>query len=85
MDRQMCTGAVFIVSKKKASDLVDRECLYKLEHYGVRGSSLDWFQNYLTTQTQSIFWEALVFLSTHLIWCSAGLNSGTTSFCFIHK
>ena len=83
----MSTGAVFIVLKK-AFDLVDHECLlYKLEPYGVRGSSLDGFRNYLTTRThpKSIFWEALVFLPTHPVWCSAGLNSRTTSFCFIHK
>ena len=80
----MSTGAVF-VDLRRAFDLVDHECLrYKLEHYGVRGSSLDWFRNYLTKRTQSIFWEALVFLPTYPIWCSTGLNSRTT-FCFIHK
>ena len=54
MDRQMITGAVFI-DLKKAFDLVDHECLlFKLKHYGVRGSSLDWFRNYLTTRTQRV-------------------------------
>ena len=54
MDRQIITGALFIDSKK-AFDLVNRECLlFKLEHYGVRGSSLDWFRNYLTTRTQKV-------------------------------
>ena len=42
MDRQMTTGAVFI-DLKKAFDLVDHECLlFKLEHHGVRGSSVQW-------------------------------------------
>ena len=52
MDMQMITGAVFI-DLKKAFHLVDHECLlFKLEHYGVRGGSLDWFGNYLTIRTQ---------------------------------
>ena len=51
---QMITGAVF-ADMKKAFDLVDHEyLLFKLEHYGVRGSSLDWFQNYLTKRTQRV-------------------------------
>ena len=51
----MITGTVFI-DLKKAFDLVDHECLllFKLEHCGVKGSSLDWFWNYLTTRTQRV-------------------------------
>ena len=40
---------------KKTFDLVDHEYLLcKLEHYGVRGSSLHWLRNYLTTRTQRV-------------------------------
>ena len=54
MDRQMITEVMFI-DLKKALDLVDRECLlFKLEHYGIRWSSLDWFRNYLTPRTQKV-------------------------------
>ena len=54
MERQMITGAVFI-DLKKAFDLVYHEYFhFKLEHYRVRGSTLDWFQNYLTKRTQRV-------------------------------
>ena len=36
------------VDLKKAFDLGDHQCLlYKLEHYGIRGKSLKWFEDYL--------------------------------------
>ena len=54
MDRQNYTGTVF-VDLKKAFDLVNHKCLLsKLDHYGVRGHSLQWFQNYLTTRFQRV-------------------------------
>ena len=49
----MC-GSV-LIDLKKAFDLVDHGCLlHKLEHYGVRGSSLAWFRDYLTTRSQKV-------------------------------
>ena len=52
MDKKMMTGAIFI-DLKKAFDLVNHEfLLHKLEHYGIRGGSLCWFENYLTTRGQ---------------------------------
>ncbi|PFX13880.1 putative RNA-directed DNA polymerase from transposon X-element [Stylophora pistillata] len=54
VDKQQMTGSVFI-DLKKAFDLVDHNCLLqKLEHYGVRGKSLTWFQNYLGSRTQRV-------------------------------
>ena len=36
-------------------DLVDHKCLlHKLEHYGVRGPSYNWFLNYLCTRSQRV-------------------------------
>ena len=52
MDSQKMTGAVFI-DLKKAFDLVDHYCLLlKLEHYGNRGQSYNWFANYLAERSQ---------------------------------
>lgn len=54
MDKQQLTGAAFI-DLKKAFDLVDHHCLlHKLQHFGVRGHSLTWFRNYLTTRSQRV-------------------------------
>jgi len=39
---------------KKAFDVVDHGLLLKLEHYGVRGGTLDWFRNYLTKRSQRV-------------------------------
>ena len=76
MERQMITGVVFI-GLKKAFDLVYHECLlFNLEHYGVRGGSLDWFRNYLTTRTQTV-----QFANDRI---STRFNFGVSAFCFVH-
>ena len=54
MDKQMITGSIFI-DLKKAFDLVDHLCLlHKLEHFGIRGKSLKWFEEYLTARSQKV-------------------------------
>ena len=46
--------AIFI-DLKKAFDTVDHKILIKkMEHYGVRGSSIDWFKNYLSDREQFV-------------------------------
>ena len=84
MDRQMITGAVFI-GLKKAFELVYHECLlFKLEHYGVRGGSLDWFRNYLTTRTQTVQF-ANDRISTRAIHFGVpqAFNFGVSGLCFV--
>ena len=66
MDNQHMTGAVFI-DLSKAFDLVDHDCLlYKLDHYGVRGISKLWFENYLSSRSQKVKYKNTLSCSMNL-------------------
>ena len=39
----------------KAFDVVPHQrLLHKLDHYGIRGTTLNWIQNFLTNRTQKV-------------------------------
>ena len=41
---------LIVLDFSKAFDVVPHQCsLHKLDHYGIRGSTLLWIQNFLTT------------------------------------
>ena len=54
LDNGMIACGVFL-DLQKAFDTVNHEILLsKLDHYGVRGSSLDWFRSYLSGRKQFV-------------------------------
>ena len=83
VNQRMC-GTVFF-DLKKAFDVVDHKCLlHKLEHYGVRGNALTWFEDYITTRTQKVNYDGKL-SSRGGMWSSSGIHTWTPMFYSLHK
>ena len=87
MDKQRVAGSTFI-DLKEAFDLVDHHCLlHKLEHYGIRGKSLNWFEDYLTTRTQKVKYNQDVSSSVAFGYGApqGSIYTGPDIFCHKHQ
>ena len=52
---QPIVGSEVFVESQKAFDTVDHQILLaKLNHYGIRGVSNDWFKSYLSNRNQYV-------------------------------
>ena len=62
-------GCAVFVGLQKASDTVDHQILLaKLNHYGIRGVSNDWFESYLSNLNQYVSINSFDFGLTSLNW-----------------
>ena len=66
IDKQEYCAGVFI-DLSKAFDTIDHTILFtKLQHYGIRGVTLDWFRDYLTSRVQFVSIENVYSSNGHI-------------------
>ena len=68
-------GCGVFIDLKKAFDTVNHKILLtKLEHYGIRGPILKWFESYLTDRKQSVFYKGK---SSDILSITCGVPQGS--------
>ena len=83
IERKMYSGLV-LLDLAKAFDTVDHHILLqKLEHYGIRGIVLQFYQSFSENRMQFVCINK--FCSTlHDVWCSSELNPWSAVFLIKH-
>ena len=81
-------GCGLFVDLQKAFDTVDHQILLlaKLNHYGIRGVSNDWFKSYLSNRHQYVSINGYgIWSCCYKLWCPSGICSTASSIFIICK
>ena len=77
-------GCGIFIDLSKAFDTVNHDILLKkLDHYGIRGIALNWFESYLKDRLQYL-WR-IIRMEINNLWCSPGLCLGAIAFSYLYK
>ena len=69
------TLAIFLNLSKAFDSMNHSILLQKLNHFGIRGSAFDWFENYLNDRSQKVVCSGVVSFNTNNI--SMGVPQGS--------
>ena len=74
------------IDHSKAFDTGNHKVLItKLEHYGVKGTNLQWLKSYPENRKQLVTYEIFQVLMQHFMWCAIRLNSWTIILSSLYK
>ena len=79
-------GCGIFIDLKKAFDTVNHSILLRiLDHYDIRGISLQWFESYLSSRNQYVSVNGHTSEQVPLYWCATRVSTWTTSIFNFHK